>query len=257
MVNLDKKTKKKIKEFIPDYLKFMKIKSLPDFDIKTLSGNAGTLRVDFETDKPVLYIQDTYTSILKSNSKAGIFHEFTHILDHFLLLPELTKEEREPLIKMYCEYHAMEVQMKQSLHFNTYYDTYNFQFSTRVHDWFDNKTVKEDIVYKTKDYLATLKSLAKEQKDGYLYDLLLHSIYYIGQSDFWIKYCKDNVESYIINSIFPQMFGEYYNLYHSYLKSPQNTEAYFKILHLYQSNMIKYYLLNNGNNFVQSIKYNQ
>lgn len=146
--------------------------------------------------------------------------------------------------------------MKQSLHFNTYYDDYKFQISTKVHDWFNDKTVKEDIIYKTKDFLETIKYIASKQYKVYLFDLLLHSVYYMSKCDFWKLYCKNDIDDYILDDIFEHIFGTEILIYRKYLQAPQYTETYFKILYHLQESMIRYCVDNNSSKYIKDIQYN-
>ena len=179
-----------IKYYQKEYEKFMKIEYMPEFKIQTYKSQNCNLNVTFYEDVPIINIPYNYIKLLKSNSKPAIFHECTHILDNHNLLQNMNPEEKEILLKWYTEYHATEVQMKAALRFEYFNSSYMFSKSSLVHDWFKNKTVEEDVLFKTNDYKTTIRSLIKS-KD--IYGIILHTIYYISQLNFWRQYCKDDV----------------------------------------------------------------
>lgn len=189
--NFITRTKKYVNNCIPEYLKFMNIDKMPDFDIDAFKNKSPDLHVSHDSKIPIMHIPEMYTTMLKENAKPGIYHELTHIIDHATILTNMSIEQQNKYLRWYTEYHATQVQMKKSLRFNSYYDDYRFKTTTFVHDWLDNKTVKEDIKFKTDEYIDKMKELYQSKNK---YRIMLHSIYYLSQIHFWRDYCSENVE---------------------------------------------------------------
>lgn len=188
------RTKQYVDNCIPEYLKFMNIDTMPDFDVDVLKNKSPDLHTSHKSKVPVIQIPEMYTTLLKENAKPGIYHEFTHIVDHASILINMPIEQQNKYLRWYTEYHATQVQMKKSLRFNSYYDEYHFKTTTTVHDWLDNKTVKEDIKFKTDEYVDKIKELYRSKNS---YRIMLHSIYYLSQIQFWRAYCSESIENLI------------------------------------------------------------
>ena len=250
--NLKQKTITKVKEYIPEYKAFMGINYFPKFDIIPFS-NKQNMHVNFEKSIPELFINETYTSILKSKSKPGIFHEFTHILDNKTLLPDLENKEKEPLIKTYSEYHAVQVQMKASLKFYNYQTEYYFSKDTKVNDWFDNKTVKEDVIYKTNDFVKTIQTLIS--RENCTYGILLHSIYYLSKIDFWNTYCKDDLSQYIAYDFLEILYKNVFKSYQFLLQNCNCSIKDFERIYNAQTLMMKDFIRRNPINDILNYKY--
>lgn len=250
--NLKQKTILKVKEYVSEYMSFMNITNFPEFDIVPYSNNQG-MHVNFENNIPELFIDERYTSILKAKSKPGIFHEFTHILDNKILLSDLDKKEKKPLIKTYTEYHAVQVQMKTSLKFYNYQTEYYFSKDTKVHDWFDNKTVKEDVIYKTNDFIKTIQTLIK--CDNHTYEILLHSIYYLSKIDFWNTYCKDDLSKYIAYDFLEILYKNVFESYQFLLQNCDCNIKDFERIYNAQSLMMKDFIRRNPIDDILNYKY--
>ncbi len=251
--NLKQKTIKKVKEYVLEYKTFMNIKEFPEFNIIPFSDNQN-MHVSFENNIPELFINETYISVLKTKSKCGIFHELTHILDNKNLLPCLDKKEKEPLIKSYSEYHATQVQMKTSLKFYNYQTNYYFTKDTKVNDWFDNKTVKEDVIYKTRDFVKTIQVLILQNNNAY--NIWLHSIYYLSQIDFWNTYCKDNLSQYIAYDFLDILFKNVFKSYIFLLKNCNCNIKDFERIYKAQNLMMKEFFNRNPIKNIIDYKYN-
>lgn len=245
--------KRKLSELNVKYCDFINIEKLPNYKINIFKNNNTThTYVDFRENEPVLNIHRDYFPLLKSNAAPIIFHEFTHILDNSKLLPELATDKRHILTCMYSEYHAVQVQMKNSLHFETFDADYKFKLETKVHDWFDNKNVKEDIVYKTNDFIATIKSIINNKNELYTYNLVLHCVYYQSMCDFWKEYCQTDITNMLKdNDIFKILFGTEYEMFHHMLKNIKERDMnYFNLLYSSQIKMVEYF----GNHEEEIIK---
>lgn len=235
--------KRKLSELNVKYCNFMNIEKLPDYETNVFKNNNSThTYVEFGENKPILNIHSDYFPLLKSNATPVIFHELTHILDNSILLPELAIDKRHILTSMYSEYHAVQVQMKSSLHFETFDTDYKFKLETKVHDWFDNKNVKEDIVYKTNDFIATIRSILNNKREIYTYYLVLHCVYYQSMCDFWKNYCQSDITNMLKDNVFKTFFGTEYEIFHHMLKNIKDRDVnYFNLLYSSQIKMVEYF----------------
>ena len=247
---MNKKIENKTIELKNKYCKFLDIDYFPEFKINTFdSKDSRSAFITYSKDDvPILNIKDNYISSLKDNATPIIFHEFTHIFDDYILLPELSFKEKSSLISIYSEYHAIQVQMKSSLHYAKYDSDYKFRFETKVHDWFDNKNVKEDIEFKTKDFISTIKYIFDQKETGYTYALVLHCIYYQSMCDFWKNNCKDDVTNLIKEDIPIKLFGSEFDLLHHFIINIDKTDKkYFMVLLQSQYKMIEYFTEHENN----------
>lgn len=218
-----------IKHYKKEFEKFMKIDNMPDFKIKVYYSTGCNLSVSFSEDIPTLNIPHEYMKKLKSNAKPGLFHEFTHILDNRILLSDIIADDKEQLLKWYTEYHATEIQMKAALRFDFFDSEYEFKKSTLVYDWFKQKTVEEDILRNANEYKITVQSC---KENGKIYDVILHSIYYISKINFWNKYCKDDISNIIDKEIIINILGkDNFNNLNYLLQNPSlNKIRYFQTI---------------------------
>ncbi|MBC5688226.1 hypothetical protein H8S37_04690 [Mediterraneibacter sp. NSJ-55] len=218
-----------INSYKEEYKKFMLISTFPDFNIVIDDTLGANLKTTFDKGIPTFLLSSTYIPELKSNARPGVYHELTHILHDSTILTGLNKQQREPYIKWYTEYYATQVQMKAALGFNNYYENYKFQLSTKVNDWIYKKNVAEDIAYKTLDYKSTIQSFIKN-KD--IYHIILHSIYYLSQINFWNKYCKEDVSKLIDYEFISLLLGKHdIEILDGLLKNPEiDNFSYFSDL---------------------------
>lgn len=240
-------TKKTVMELRKPYCKFMEIDNIPFFDVKTFkNNNSAQAFVSYSKDNaPILNLKYDFIPMLKDNAIPVIYHELTHIFDNDTLLPELDLKTKIPFIKMYSEYHAIQVQMKSAVHFEKYSDNKKITLDDKTYDWFKNKTVQEDIIFKTRDFVATVKDILNKKQTGYIFDLLLHCTYYLSMCNFWENNCKNDIFGLTRMDIPETLFGSEFSMYsHMLSKIEDRNDKYFKLLYLSQQQMAKYFGLN-------------
>ena len=243
-------TKKTVMGLRKTYCEFMVIDSIPFFDVRTFKNNSSVQAfVNYSKDNtPILNLKYDFIPMLKDNATPVVYHEFTHILDNDILLPKLDLKSKTPFIKMYSEYHAIQVQMKSAVHFAKYNDNQKITLDDKTYDWFKNKTVQEDIIFKTKDCIATIQDILNKKQDGYVFNLLLHCTYYLSMYDFWKNNCKNDIFGLTRMDIPETLSGSEFNMYsHILSKIEDRNNEYFKLLYFSQQQMAKYFGLNENN----------
>ena len=224
------------------YCKFMGITKMPKFKVKTFKGGNASAYISYQNNSQIFNIEENYINVLKQNALPLIYHEFTHIVDNESFLPEVSAKTKIPFIKMLSEYRAIQVQMKISMNFEIYNEDKKFSFDDKTHDWFEEKTVKEDIVYKTEDFVATKKNLLSKKENNYTYFLVLHCVYYQSMCDFWKEYCINEVQHLLKEDIINTLFGLEFDIFHHMLSKIDNKDInYFKLLLSSQNKMVGYF----------------
>lgn len=243
-------TEKKILGLKSSYCKFVNINNMPSFKIKTFNNKSSATSFISRSKNgiQILNIQDNYVPILKNNAIPVIYHEFTHIVDNEMLLPELDYKTKEPYIKMYSEYHAIQVQMRTSLHFESYNELKKISLEDETFDWFKPRNVQQDIDFKTNDFISTINHILDKKQNNYVYYLMLHCVYYQSMCDFWKDYCSDNIINLLREDVFKTLFGSEFDMFHhSLYKIDDKSYKYFKLLYLSQRKMIQYFGMNESN----------
>ena len=98
------------------------------------------------------------------------------------------------------------------------------------------------ILYKTEDFVATIKNLLSKKENNYTYFLVLHCVYYQSMCDFWKEYCINEVQHLLKEDIINTLFGLEFDIFDRMLSKIDNKDInYFKLLLSSQNKMVGYF----------------
>lgn len=198
-----------ISSYYNDFEKFMQVKDLPRYVVKSITNPTDTtaLSVTMPQDNTNPYIlnanKERYIA-MGQGTLSGIYHEFTHIYDDVNLL--LDYPRRRIAVIPHTEFHATIVQMMIATGYTSYYSDKIISLNNKIVDGVYSCKLDEyfnrELQYnKTKlsiDYTDPKKSF------NYLYMLL---IYHIGKMYFSQKYVKEDCSHLFSLEPFVNIFG--------------------------------------------------
>lgn len=138
-----------------------------------------------------------------NNTKAIAYHEFTHIYDRCNIV------DNDNYLNICDEYHAVNIQMKCALNFKSVDDDIKITETDLVYDGINPRTVKDYLLYITKDTKVTIEYYLNKNDINSVIDAIRHTIYYFSQIDFFNEYILDikNLSKYYDLFFLTKIFG--------------------------------------------------
>lgn len=195
------KLKKKIDVVCKEFCSFMKIATIPDYNLLVVQQTGTTIAEEkYERGRYNLYVSNILDTYYKDLAKGLVFHELTHIIDEEELCNKynyLHTERNRPYV--YKEIHAEQIRTLYLLGASDLDDIENLHKDNCSFFWVDRR------LYKIFDYLQLAKrGLVNDIdaiKEAYIkgqkfskeeFNNILSRVFgYIGVASIYVRYCAD------------------------------------------------------------------
>lgn len=204
-----------ILEYFQEYKKFMQVDFLPDFDTETFSffkpnntTKASMSPPENETSKYKLAIAKELVSQNSIQTKALLFHEFTHLYDHYKWTPTLYGEQGRKEGEFYSEVHASIIKLMTSFRFEDIDDTKDVCFKDEI--YFRNKLVTLEIFMLEHQcgIMELISSALTTPTEKIIERIVKHTMYYYGYLIFCNNFVKEDLSQFSDISSFNSFFGD-------------------------------------------------
>ena len=182
-----KHTKSYFDKWYKEYQNFMEWENAPNYKLKFYYSKEYCSSY-YKKDKNNLHtitVNELLLPTHHSNAKAIAYHEFTHIYDHCNIIDD------DNYLSICGEYHAVNIQMKCALNFKSENDDIKINETDLVYDGINSLTVKDYLLYITKDAKVTIESYLDKNDINGIINALRQTIYYFSKIDFFSKYMLD------------------------------------------------------------------